>query len=131
VCLGRARGGGVEHGHAVAVQLEGQLRCQPRLAHPARASDQHEPAGAAVRAPPLLTEGIELGLAARQRRAGVELGRELDRVGRRRIELGILAQDRLVQAPQLRAGLDADLLHEHRPRLAVCVERLCLPAAAV
>ena len=36
-----------------------------------------------------------------------------------------------MQAPQLRAGLDADLLHQHRARLAVGVKRLRLPAAAV
>jgi hypothetical protein len=113
------------------MHLAAQLRRQPRLAHPARASDQHEPASAAVRAPPLLTQAIDLGVPARQRRAGVQLGRELDRVGGRRIELGVLAQDRLVQAPQLRARLHADLLHEHRPRLAVCVECLRLPAAAI
>ena len=129
--LRRARPGGVEHRAAVAMHLAAQLRRQPRLAHPARASDQHEPAGAAARASPLLAQGIELGLPARQRRAGVQLGRELDRFGGRRIELGVLAQDRLVQAPQLRARLDTDLLHQHQARLAVCVERLRLPAAAV
>ena len=129
--LRRARPGRVEHRAAVAAHLARQLRRQPRLAHPARARDQHEPAGAAARAPPLLAQRIELGLPARQRRAGVELGRQLDRVGRRRIELGVLAQDRLVQAPQLRAGLHADLLHQHRSRLAVGVERLRLPTAAI
>ena len=43
----------------------------------------------------------------------------------------VLAQDRLVQPPQLRAGLDAHALDEHRPRLAVRLERVGLPAGAV
>ena len=36
-----------------------------------------------------------------------------------------------MQAPQLRAGLDADLLDERRPRLAVGVQRIGLPPGAV
>jgi hypothetical protein len=129
--LRRARPGRVEHRASVAVHLAGQLSRQPRLAHPARARHHYELAGAGVRAPPPHAQGVELGLPAHQRRAGVELGRELDRRGRRRIELSILAQDRLVQPPQLRARLHPDLLHEHRPRLAVSVQRLRLPATAI
>jgi hypothetical protein len=63
------------------MHLTGQLCRQPRLADPAHPRDQHKPTGAAVRGPPLLTQGIEVGLAAHQRRAGVELGRQLDRLG--------------------------------------------------
>jgi hypothetical protein len=42
-----------------------------------------------------------------------------------------LAQDRLMQPPQLRAGFDADLLDQELARLAVGVESLRLPAGAV
>ena len=46
------------------------------------------------------------------------------------VQRRILREDRLLQAPQLGAGLHADLLHERRARLAVGLERLRLPAGS-
>ena len=43
----------------------------------------------------------------------------------------VLAQDRLVQPPQLRAGLDAHALDERRPGLPVRLQRVRLAAGAV
>jgi hypothetical protein len=93
----RAGTRGVQHRAAVAMQLAGQLGRQPRLADSARARDQHEPAGAAMRAPPQLAQPLELRLAVRHRGRGVELRRQIDGLGLRRRERRVLAQDRLVQ----------------------------------
>jgi hypothetical protein len=69
----------------------------------------------------------QLRFAARERRRGLELRRQL----RREVQPRVLAQDRLLQAPQLRAGLDADRLDQHGARVAVGMQRRCLAAAAV
>ena len=42
------------------------------------------------------------------------------------VERGVLREDRVVEPAQLRPGLDADLLHQRRARLAVGLERLGL-----
>ena len=47
------------------------------------------------------------------------------------VERRVLAQDRLLQPPQIGAGLDADLLNERLPGLTVRVERVGLPAGAI
>ena len=47
------------------------------------------------------------------------------------VERRVLGEDRLVQPPQLGAGLDADLLDQHCARVAVGLERLRLAPAAV
>ena len=47
------------------------------------------------------------------------------------VERRVLGEDRLVQAPQLGAGLDADLFDERGARIAVGLERLRLATAAV
>ena len=89
-------------------------------------------AGAAARPSPALAQPRELALAPDQRRraARVELARQLD--GRRlELERGVLAQDRLMQPPQLRAGLDADLVDQRAAGLAKGLERLRLAPAAV
>ena len=78
------------------------------------------------------TQPAQLVVAADERRRarGVELAREL---GDRRLDVqrGVLAQDRVVQAPQLGARLDADLLDQRAPRSPVRLERLGLAPAAV
>jgi hypothetical protein len=68
------------------VNLARERGRQPRLAHPTFPCDQHEPAAAAVRASPLLTQGVEVGLPAGQRRTGIERWWQLDRVDRRRLD---------------------------------------------
>ena len=65
----------------------------------------------------------KLGVAPDQRGAG--------RLLPRRVERGVLAQDRLVQPPQLGAGLDADLLDQRGARLTVRLQRLGLAARAI
>jgi hypothetical protein len=66
----------------------------------------------------------------RWRRGRIEFGRKL---GKRRIDVErrVLAQDRVVQAAQLRRRLDADLLDQRPPGVAVGLERLRLTPAAV
>ena len=127
----RAGTRGVQHGTAVAMHLAGQLSRQPRLADSARARDQHKPSGAAMRAPPQLAQPLQLRLAARHRRRGVELGRHTDGLGLRRRERGVLAQDCLVQPPQLRSRLGADRLDQRGPGLPVGLERVGLPPGAI
>ena len=74
----------------------------------------------------------ELVLRRAQRRPlGGDALRRLDHRLVRPVQRRVLAQDRLVQAPQLRAGLDADLLDQRARACAVGVERLGLPPAAV
>jgi hypothetical protein len=70
-------------------------------------------------------------VAADQRRRGerVELRRQLRR--RRRIQRGVLAEDRRLQLAQLRARLHADLVEQLAVRLAVGLQRLRLPAAPI
>jgi hypothetical protein len=131
---GRARiagAGDVQHDAAIAMDLARELGGQSRLSRSAGAGDDDEPAGPGVRLAPGLAQRVELGPPADERRAGVELGRQ--RVGRepRRVEPGILAQDRLVQLAQLGPGLDADLLDQRRSRLPVGVQRLGLAPRAV
>ena len=81
---------------------------------------------------PLCTQPRELVVAPGERRrsGGVELARQLPR-GDLDVERGVLAEDRLVQTAQLRARLDADLVHERASRFPVGVERLRLAPAAV
>ena len=70
--------------------------------------------------------------AARASRRGGGRGARRLRLGRRgQVERGVLGEDRLVQALQLGAGLDADLLDERRARVAVGGERLRLAAGAI
>ena len=127
--LARARR--VQHRAAVVANLGRQLGRETRLAHPARPHDQHQTAVAGARAAPVLAQQVQLDPASDQRRARVELGRELERPGGGRAQPGVLAQDRLVQPAQLGAGLDADLLHQRGPGLTVGSERVGLAARAV
>ncbi len=56
---------------------------------------------------------------------------EPDRSGERRLERSVLAQDRLLELAQLRAGLEPQLLVERAPSVAVGLERVRLPPGAV
>jgi hypothetical protein len=84
-----------------------------------------------VRVAPRFAERVELRLAAGERRTREQLGRQRLGLEARRVELRILAQDRLVQLAQLGPGLDADLLDQCRSRLPVGVQRLRLAPRAV
>ena len=126
-----AGAGGVQHDGAVTVHLARQLRGQPRLPHSAGAEDEHEAPASGVRVAPRLAQHVELGLTARERRARVELGRQRLGFDTGRVELRILAQDRVVQLAQRGSGLDADLLDQRRSRLPEGLQRLCLAARAV
>ena len=68
---------------------------------------------------------------AQRRPPGGDALRRLDHRLVRPVQRRVLPQDLVMQAPQLRAGLDADLLDERRPRLAVGVQRVGLPPGAV
>jgi hypothetical protein len=113
------------------VELDRQLGRQTRLADPRLAHDEDEPSGAAVRMPPLLAQRVELRLTAHQRGAGVQLRGQLGRGVAGRLELGVLAQDRLVQPAQLRPRLRPDRLHERSAEVAVGLQRVRLAAGAI
>ena len=98
---------------------------------PPAPSTRHEAPASGVRVAPRLAQHVELSLTARERRARVELGRQRLGFDARRVELRILAQDRVVQLAQRGSGLDADLLDQRRSRLPVGLQRLCLAARAV
>ena len=87
-------------------------RCRARP----RRSD--EPAGAAVRAPPVLAQPLELRLAAHQRQCRVELRRQLSgavaRAARAPASWRRIAS---CSSPQLRPGLHADRVDQRRARL--------------
>ncbi len=67
--------------------------------------------------------------SARERRCGG--ARDSGSGGRGQVERRVVGEDLLVQALELGAGLDADLLHQPGARLAIGLERLRLPAGAV
>src|SRR4029079_10452321 len=50
---------------------------------------------------------------------------------RRRVEPGVLTEDRLLELAQLAAGLDPELVHERAARVLVGAERLGLAPRAV
>ena len=130
--VGGACARGIEDGGTGGVGLAGQLGRQAALPDPVLAMDRDEDAGAGAGLLPALAQPGELRAASfeRRRRGGVELARQVgdDQLG---LERGVLAQDRLLEAAELRAGLDADLGDEDPASLAVGLERLGLAAAAV
>ena len=121
----------VEDPDAVLPQLAGQLGRQPRLAHAARRREQHQPAGAAARSLPVLTEPVQLALPARQERARVELWRQLRRLDRPPGKRRILGEDRALQLPQALARLDPQSLDQAPSGVVVGLQRVRLPVAAV
>ena len=109
-------------------QLPGGFEREPGLPGSARACERDEPNVGAAEQP---GNGGQLELATdepRRRRRQVPLHRADRRLRR---EGRILAQDRRFQPPQLLARLDAEVLAERAPGLAVRIECLCLAAAAV
>jgi hypothetical protein len=73
----------------------------------------------------------QLAVAADQRRRGrdIELPWELG-YGRLDVQPRVLAQDRVVEAPQLGARLDPDLLDQRAPGVPIGLKRLGLTPAA-
>ncbi len=112
--------------------MNGQAACaRPGWAAPAAQRVEVDDVGGE-----LLLELAQLGAPARgQPGARVEALRGLAAgpglVGHDAIERGILAQDRLLQAPQLGPRLQPERLHERVAGVAEDVERLGLPARAV
>ena len=127
--LRRPGAGRVEHVPAVALHLGRELGGQAGLADPGDAGDQELGAVAGAGAAPVLAQPVELGRAPDERRARLELVRQLG--GYRRVKRRVLPQDRLVQAAQLGAGLDADRVDELVARPAVGAEGVGLAAALV
>ena len=114
------------------MNLARQLGRQPALAHPGRPAERDECARAGLDLLPALTQPAELAGAAGQwrGRGGIELAGQLDD-GRRQRERVVLAQDCVLQFPQLRSGFHADVLDEPPARVLECLEGLGLPATAV
>ena len=80
---------------------------------------------------PALAQPAQLAVATGQQRgATLELARQLAR-GRAHGEGGVVAEDGLLQLPQLGAGLDPDLLDQRPMRVAICRHRFGLPSGAV
>ena len=113
----------VGDGAAVAAHLLGELLHEPRLSDARRSGDHHAGARAGASPAPETAQLGELDVAPDQRGAG--------RLLTRRVERRVLAQDRLVQAAQLGAGLDADLLDQRGARAAVRLKGVGLAARAV
>ena len=128
--------GAVEHEHAARGRLVRELAHEPRLAAARLAREQHEPALAAPRraraasaAPPARSRGRRTGTAA-SARAAPEARPARGSRGSRELERRVLGQDLLLELPERRARLEPELV-ERRPRVAVGLERLRLPARAV
>ena len=110
-------------GHAA-----GGLQRQPGLAHAARA-DEREQAHARAGEDPrdlrqlAVTADQFVGRRRQRRRRGTGRGDSG--------QLGVVLEDRLLEPPQLTAGLDPQLLDQQPAPLAHHLERLRLPAAAI
>ncbi len=130
--LRRTAPGGVNESRGLEMRLARNLRGQTRLAHPIRAGNGHQRARTSRRARPARPQPVQLALAPdqRRRRGRVELARKLRR-HRLDVQRQVLAQDRVVQAPQLRRLLDADLLDQRLPGVAIGLKRVDLTPAPV
>src|SRR3954466_13640000 len=73
-------------------------------------------------------ELVDLAVASDEEAGGASAGSRLDRAG---VERRVLPQDCLLELLQLSARLDAQLLDERHPRIAVRLERLCLATRPV
>jgi WD domain, G-beta repeat len=112
--------------------MTNQLERQARLPDAAWSRDCRGGAVALNRAPPQLGQIRQLGVAAEQRQPRPRPARQLRRkIDSQRVERGILTQDRVVQATQVRPGFHADLLHERGPCAAVGLQGLRLTSRAV
>jgi hypothetical protein len=114
-----------EHAHSAGARAHRQLVSEAALADPGLAGQQHEPPATRQCVLERSEQFGQLPLAADEQVA------RLLRLRRPAIERRILAEDRLLEAPQLGAGLDAELVDQRAARVAVDVERLRLAAAAI
>ena len=131
-----------EHPGTAALRLGGHLLGEPALADPGLPDEQDQPAAAGERVVETGDQRGQLALSADERAARCLARRSpgsVDRPIRRWwprpglavLERGVLLQDRVVEAAQLRARLDPDLLHQHRAGRPVRLERVGLAARAV
>jgi hypothetical protein len=120
------------HHFAVAVRLRGQLGDQTRLPDAPRSAQHDDAAGTMARGEPALAQACQLSPTADEprHRARVQRGRQV-RVGSLVVELRILGQHGRMQALQLPARLDPELIDEDAPRLAVGIERVGLASTAI
>ena len=129
--LGDLATAGIEDRGALLLDLGRELADQPRLADPRRPPDHHADNPALPRPRPAPAQPVELALApGEQRRSPLELYRQLEG-RRRRQEARVLGEDLLLQALELGARLDPDLLDQRRARLVVGLERLRLAPVAI
>ena len=129
--LGDLATAGIEDRGALLLDLGREFAHQPCLADPRRPPDHHADNPALARPRPAPAQPVELALASgEQRRAPLELYGQLDG-RRRRLEGRVLGQDLLLQALELGARLDPDLLDQRRARLVVGLERLRLAPGAI
>ena len=129
--LGDLATAGIEDRGALLLDLGREFAHQPCLADPRRPPDHHADNPALARPRPAPAQPVELALASgEQRRAPLELDRQLDG-RRRRLEGRVLGEDLLLQALELGARLDPDLLDQRRARLVVGLERLRLAPGAI
>ena len=111
-------------GHAA-----GDLEREPRLPHPAGADERdqaHARPGEDVSAISASSPSRPISSSAGAGSAAGDARRRL--LGR---QLGVVREDRLLEPPQLRPGLDPELVDEQPAPLAHHLERLRLAAAAV
>ena len=113
----------VSDGTAIAAHLVGELLHEPRLSDARRSGDHHAGTRAGASTAPEIAQVRQLGVAPDQWRAGQLLPR--------RVERRVLAQNRLMQPPEIRPGLDADLLYQRGARCAVCLKGVGLAGRAV
>ena len=112
----------------VVRELPRRLDREARLADTADPGERDEPhVGASQQG----TEPVELALAPEEPARRCRDARARGRPDGGAVQRGILPQDRLLQKPQRRARLDAELLCEGHPRPPVRIEGIRLQAAQI
>ncbi len=127
----------VQHDRAIAVRLLGELCDQARLAGALGAEDRDEPAVAARGSRPRRLQPLDLAFASHERRADrgqsqrEPLGFGRPRAARRPVEVGVLVEDRRLQAAQLWARLDPQLVDQYAPGTLVGGQGVALAPRSV
>ena len=125
---------------AVRTRSARQLLRKAALADPRLAADDHQPPAARERVSERSDESGELALSPHEHPvrptasngAGVGRSRRLVCHGLREdVERRVLTEDRLLELHDRPARREAELVHQHVPRVLVGVQRLGLPAGAV
>ena len=127
--VGGARARGVDH-HPLGLDRGGELGGEPGLADPRGPGDERDSGPTLLGLGPALSKPPQLAVSTgEQRRSALELARELGR--RAGVEGGIVGEDLLLEAAQLGAGLDPDLLAQGAVCGAVALHGLGLAPGAV